>query len=191
MAMLDEGTGRRSALEISEELSLLGAGLGSGSDLDASYVSLSVLKDKLDAALDIYADVILDPRFPEADFQRLLKLQLAQIQQEKSSPFTMALRVFPRLLYGAGHAYSNPFTGSGYEATLTGLTRDALASFHRTWFKPDHATLVVVGDTTVAEMKPKLEKLFQGWSGGDIPQKNIAVVARATRPVVYIIDKPA
>ena len=191
MAMLDEGTGRRSALEISEELSLLGAGLGSGSDLDASYVSLSVLKEKLDAALDIYADVILDPRFPEADFQRLLKLQLAQIQQEKSSPFTMALRVFPRLLYGAGHAYSNPFTGSGYEATLTGLTRDALASFHRTWFKPDHATLVVVGDTTIAEMKPKLEKLFQGWSGGDIPQKNIAVVARATRPVVYIIDKPA
>ncbi len=191
MAMLDEGTGRRSALEISEELSLLGAGLGSGSDLDASYVSLSVLKEKLDAALDIYADVILNPRFPEADFRRLLKLQLTQIQQEKSSPFTMALRVLPRLLYGAGHAYSNPFTGSGYETSLAGLTRDALVAFHRTWFKPDHATLVVVGDTTVAEMKPKLEKLFQGWSGGIIPQKNIAAVAPATRPVVYIIDKPA
>jgi zinc protease len=191
MAMLDEGTGRRSALQISEELAMLGAGLGSGSDLDASYVSLSALKDKLDAALDIYADVILDPRFPEADFQRLLKLQLAEIQQEKSSPFTMALRVFPRLLYGAGHAYSNPFTGSGYEATLGQLTREALVAFHRTWFKPDHATLVVVGDTTVAEMKPRLEKLFQGWSGGAIPQKNIAAVAPAAKPVVYIIDKPA
>ncbi|MCU0237042.1 MAG: insulinase family protein [Acidobacteria bacterium] len=191
MAMLDEGTGRRSALQISEELALLGAGLGTGSDLDASYVSLSALKDKLDAALDVYADVILDPRFPEGDFQRLLKLQLTQILQEKSSPFTMALRVFPRLLYGAGHAYSNPFTGSGYEATLAQLTRDALAAFHRTWFKPDHATLVVVGDTTVAEMKPRLEKLFQGWSGGAIPQKNIAAVSLAAKPVVYIIDKPA
>ena len=74
---------------------------------------------------------------------------------------------------------------------LAKLTRDDLVAFHRTWFKPDHATLVVVGDTTVGEMKPKLEKLFQGWSGGAIPQKNIAAVAPAAKPVVYIIDKPA
>jgi zinc protease len=64
-------------------------------------------------------------------------------------------------------------------------------SFHQTWFKPDHATLLVVGDTTVAEMKPKLEKLFKGWSGGAIPQKNIAEVPLMAKPVVYIIDKPA
>ncbi len=190
MAMLDEGTSRRTSLQISEELSLLGAGLGTGSDLDASYVYLSTLKEKLDAALDIYADVILNPAFPEADFQRLLKLQIAQIQQEKSSPFTMALRVLPKLLYGAGHAYGIPFSGTGYEDSLAGLTRKDMASFHQAWFKPDHATLVVVGDTTAAEMKPKLEKLFQGWRGGDIPQKNIAPVAIRTRPSVYIIDKP-
>ena len=190
MALLDEGTARRSALQISEELALLGASLGTGSDLDASYVSLSTLKDKLDAALDIYADVILNPSFPEADFQRLLKLQLAQIQQEKSSPFTMALRVVPGLLYGPGHAYSNPLTGSGYEDSLTRLTRADMAAFHRTWFKPGHATLVVVGDTSAAEMRPKLEKLFQAWPAGDIPAKNIAAVAPRPRPAVYLIDKP-
>ncbi len=190
MALLDEGTARRSALQISEELALLGASLGTGSDLDASYVSLSTLKDKLDAALDIYADVILGPSFPEADFQRLLKLQLAQIQQEKSSPFTMALRVVPGLLYGPGHAYSNPLTGSGYEDSLTKLTRADMAAFHRTWFKPNHTTLVVVGDTSAAEMRPKLEKLFQAWPGGDIPAKNVAAVAPRPRPAVYLIDKP-
>ena len=190
MALLDEGTARRSALQISEELALLGASLGTGSDLDASYVSLSTLKDRLDAALDIYADVILNPSFPEADFQRLLKLQLAQIQQEKSSPFTMALRVVPGLLYGPGHAYSNPLTGSGYEDSLTRLTRADMAAFHRTWLKPNHATLVVVGDTSAAEMRPKLERLFQGWRGGDIPAKNIAAVALRQRPAVYLIDKP-
>ena len=190
MALLDEGTARRSALQISEELALLGASLGTGSDLDASYVSLSALKDKLEAALDIYADVILNPSFPEADFQRLLKLQLAQIQQEKSSPFTMALRVVPGLLYGPGHAYSNPLTGSGYEDSLTRLTRADVAAFHRAWFKPNHATLVVVGDTSAAEMRPRLEKLFQDWPGGDIPAKNIAAVAPRPRPAVYLIDKP-
>jgi zinc protease len=191
MSMLDEGTTKRTAMQISEELALLGASLGTGSDLDMSYVTLSALKNKLDAALDIYADVLLDPRFPEADFQRMQKLQIAQIQQEKSSPFTMALRVFPKLLYGAGHAYSNPFSGSGYEDTVSKLTRKDLVSFHQTWFKPDHATLVIVGDATVAEMKPKLEKLFKGWSGGPIPQKNIAEVPLLAKPVVYIIDKPS
>ena len=149
------------------------------------------MKEKLDAALDIYADVILNPRFPEADFQRLQKLQIAQIQQEKSSPFTMAMRVFPKLIYGQGHAYSNPFSGSGYEDSVSRLTRQQLASFHLTWFKPDHATLVVVGDTTAAEMKPRLEKLFRNWLPGAIPAKNIAAVPLKTRPAVYIIDKPA
>lgn len=190
MAMLDEGTTRRSALQISEELALLGASLGTGSDLDASYVSLSALKDRLDEALDIYADVILNPSFPEADFQRLLKLQLAQIQQEKSSPFTMALRVVPGLLYGPGHAYSNPLTGSGYESSLARLTRADMAAFHRIWFMPGHATLVVAGDTSAAEMRPKLERLFQAWPGGDIPAKNIAAVAPRPRPAVFLIDKP-
>ncbi|MBN2345659.1 MAG: insulinase family protein [Candidatus Aminicenantes bacterium] len=190
MALLDEGTSRRTALQVSEELALLGANLGTGSDLDASYVSLSTLKEKLDAALDIYADVILHPGFPEADFQRLWKLQVAQIRQEKSSPLTMALRVLPRLLYGAGHAYGNPFTGSGYEDSLARLTRADMAAFHGTWFKPDHATLVVVGDTTEAEMMPKLEKLFRGWRGGAIPPKNIGAVEPRTRPAIYIVDKP-
>ena len=86
MSMLDEGTAKRSSLQISEELAQLGAELRAGSDLDTCGVSLSTLKDKLDPALDIYADVILNPAFPEADFQRLQKLQIAQIGQEKDSP---------------------------------------------------------------------------------------------------------
>ncbi len=190
MAMLDEGTARRTALQVSEELALLGASLGAGSDLDSSFVSLTTLKDQLDAALDIYADVILHPAFPEADFQRLLKLQLAQIRQEKSSPNSMALRVLPRLLYGPGHAYGNPGSGSGYESSLARLTREDLAGFHRDWFKPDHATLVVVGDTTVGEMQPKLERLFRGWEGGAIPRKNIAPVDLRPQPALFILDKP-
>ena len=71
MSMLDEGTSRRSALQISDELARLGANLGTGSGLDSSGVSLSALTATLDPALDIYADVILNPSFPEADFNRL------------------------------------------------------------------------------------------------------------------------
>ena len=166
MSMLDEGTAKRSSLQISDELALLGAELGTGSGIDTSNVSLSTLKDKLDPALDIYADVILDPAFPQADFERLQKIQMAQIGQEKDSPIYMALRILPGLIYGADHPYGGPFTGSGTEATVAKLVRDDLAKFHKTWFKPGNATLIVVGDTTLAEIRPKIEKLFKGWAPG-------------------------
>jgi zinc protease len=190
MNMLDEGTAKRTSLQISDELAMLGASIGSGSNLDTSSVSMTALKDKLDPALDIYADVVLNPAFPEADFQRLQKLQIARIAQEKASPFGMALRVFPKLIYGAGHPYAIPFTGSGYADTVAKLTRADLIKFHQTWFKPAGATLVVVGDTTMAEIKPKLEKLFQGWKGGQAPAKKIVAVPLAAKSVVYIMDKP-
>jgi len=190
MAMLDEGTAKRTSLQISDELAMLGASIGAGSNLDTSSVSLIALKDKLDPALDIYADVILNPAFPEADFQRLQKLQIARIDQEKASPFGMALRVFPKLIYGAGHPYAIPFTGSGYADTVAKLTRADLVKFHQTWFKPAGATLVVVGDVTMTEIKPKLEKLFQGWTGGKAPVKKITAVPLAAKSVIYIMDKP-
>src|SRR5207302_4612133 len=116
--------------------------------LDVSRVALSTLKENLDPALDVFADVLLNPSFPQADFQRQQRQRLARIQREKVQPVQMALRVFPQLLYGANHAYGNPLTGSGTEASVTGMTRDDLVRFHRTWFKPNHATLVIVGDVS-------------------------------------------
>ena len=190
MDMLDEGTTSRSALEISEELAMLGASLGSFSNLDASSVSLSALKSELDASLDLYADVILNPAFPEQDFNRLKQQILIGIQREKVTPFQMALRVFPGLLYSDDHAYGLPLTGSGTEASVTELTRDDLIEFHETWFKPNNATLVVVGDVSMNELQPKLENLFSDWKKGDVPAKNIAEVAHKPASSVYIMDRP-
>ncbi|MGN6390656.1 MAG: M16 family metallopeptidase [Gemmatimonadales bacterium] len=190
MAMLDEGTTSRTALQISDRLADLGATLGTGSRLDVSSVSLEALTATLDPALDVYADVILHPAFRQSDVERLRKQRLAQIQQEKADPVGMALRVFPRLIYGAGHAYANPWTGSGTEASAEKITRADLVGFHDTWFKPNHATLVVVGATTMAQIRPKLERLFAGWRSGDVPKKNIAAVAPRPAPEVYLLDRP-
>jgi zinc protease len=190
MNMLDEGTRNRSSLEISKELARLGATLTTGSNLDASFVTLATLKTTLDNALSLYSEVILDPAFPQSDFDRLQKLQIAGIQREKAQPISMALRVFPRLLYGPTHAYGNPLTGSGTEQSVAAITRADLLKFQSTWFKPNNATLIVVGDTTMAEMQPKLEKLFGNWKGGEIPKKNVSTVAVPEKPSVYIVDKP-
>ena len=190
MAMLDEGTTRRTSLQISDQLAQLGANLYTGSKLDVSSVSLEALKENLDSSLAIYGDVILNPTFPRTDFERLKRQRVAQIQQEKADPVGLALRVFPALVYGSEHAYANPWTGSGTEESTARIERDDLIRFHRAWFKPNHATLVVVGATTMAEIKPRLERLFAAWKPGDVPAKNISTVSPQERPVVYLIDRP-
>jgi zinc protease len=190
MDMLDEGTKRRSSLQINEELNMLGATLRTGADLDMCSVSLSTLTTTLDEALEIYADVILNPSFPTDDFNRLKEIKVAQIQREKVTPVQMAMRVFPRFLYGEAHAYGNPFTGSGTEESVRKITRENLSQFHKTWFKPNNATLVVVGATTMNDIKPKLERLFKDWKRGDVPKKNITEVHHKEKPSVYLVDKP-
>jgi len=188
--MLDEGTQTRSALEISDQLSLLGAELETSSNVDQSIVRMSALTPFLGHSLDLFADVILNPAFPENELTRLRQQQLARIQREKATPIQMALRVFPRLIYGADHAYSVPFTGSGYEATVSEIDRDDVVAFHQSWFLPNNATLLVVGDTTLAEITPALEKRFGGWTSGDAPTKNIAAVSNKDAQSVYLIDRP-
>ena len=189
LGMLSEGTRERSSLEISDQLQRLGANLTAGSNLDLSYVGMSALKENLEDSLDLYADVILNPAFPESDFARRRQQQLAGIQREKVTPVQMALRVLPELLYGDDHAYSLPLTGSGTTESVTAMTTADLRKFHETWFKPNNATLVVVGDITMAEIQPRLERLFKGWTAGEVPEKNIATVEQP-EGAVYLIDRP-
>lgn len=190
MDMLDEGTTSRTSLEINEELAMLGANLGTGSNLDISTVYLNALTSNLQESLDIFADVVLNPSFPKADFERLQKQTLAAIQREKVTPIQMALRVFPGLLFGQDHAYGLPYTGSGTEESVSNLTRADLVEYHNTWFKPNNATLVITGDVTLAQIKPILEALFDDWESGVVPDKNIAKVQQAATEQVYIVDRP-
>jgi zinc protease len=190
MNMLDEGTKTRDALQISEQLQMLGSSLYTGADLDVCIISLNTLKDKLDPSLKLFADVALNPSFSQEEFQRLQQQTLAQIQREKVTPQTVGLRILPGLLYGRDHAYGSPLTGSGTEASVSGMTCEQLAEFHRTWFKPNNATLVITGDITLDEIKPRLEKLFQNWKSGEVPKKNVFTAPDRAGPEVYIVDRP-
>jgi zinc protease len=190
MQVLTDGTRTRDALQISDELEMLGATLKGSSNLDLSFVSLSALKTKLDPSLDLFADVVLHPSYPENEVKREQKLVLAGIDREENTPATMALRILPGLLYGPGHPYGNPLTGSGTKESVAKLTREDLVKFHDTWLRPNNSTLIVVGDTTLAEVTPKLEKLFAGWKSGTVPTKDMKTVAVASKSEVYLIDKP-
>ncbi len=188
--MLNEGTKTKTALQISDELANLGTSLSSGSNLDNTYLNMSSLKTNFAPSLNLFADVLLNPSFPQKDFDRLKKEQLLSIKQEEIQPVMMGLRVLPKLLYGNNHAYSMPFTGSGTTEGVEKITREDLAKFHDTWFKPNNANLVVVGDISEKDLKQSLEKALASWKIGTIPTKNISNVPLAEKPSVYIIDKP-
>jgi len=188
--MMDEGTATRSSLQISEELAGLGATLGLGADLDTAFVELSALKDRLDASLAVFGDVVLNPSFPADELERLRKRRLAQIQQEASEPIGIALRVLPALIYGPAHPYGIPLRGTGTIDSVGRITREALVTFHAGWFRPGNTTIVVVGATTMAEIRPKIEQLFASWKPGPVPAKQVGPATVSKAPTIYVIDRP-
>ncbi|NHA13457.1 pitrilysin family protein [Thioalkalivibrio sp. XN279] len=192
MNMLDQGAGKRDTLELAAAIESEGAFIGAGAGLDTASVSLNALKDRLDPSLALFADVALRPRFDEAEIERVRRQWLAGIAQEKTRPQSVALRLVPPLLYGEGHAYAIPFSGTGTEEAIASLTREDLVGFHRDWMRPDNARFIVVGDITMGEIVPLLEKHFGDWEApaAPLPQKNIATVARPDRPRVFLVDQP-
>ena len=188
--MLEEGTPARDSLKIGEELESLSANFNANANLDWSLVNMNTLKSTMDQSLGIYADLILHPAFPQKEFARLQKERIAAIKREKVTPQAMALRVVPALIYGKGHPYAMPLTGTGTEASVSKMTREDLVKFHETWFKPNNATLLVVGDTSLAEIKPKLEALLASWKPGTVPKRTTPTVPQPESDAVYLVDRP-
>jgi zinc protease len=192
MLMLQEGTKTLSSLEIAERSESLGAPLAVGSSLDRSFLNMNALSGRLPESLDLYADVLLRPTFPDKELERLRGQTLATIQQEKAQPAATINRVLPAMLFGEGHAYSTPASGTGTEAAIQSLTTAELAAFYKRWVRPDNSVLLVVGDTTLAQIQPLLEQRFGAWRAPAeaVPKKNLGDVALATKPRVFLIDKP-
>ena len=188
--LLDDGTTTRDTFKIADDLDAIGAQIVTGSSLDLSFVRLRALTRNLRPSLDLFADVVLNPAFPRDMVELSKRRRIAQIGQEKAQPVPTAQRVVPILLFGTGHAYGNPLTGSGFEQTVTALTRDDLVKWHRDWFHPNNATIIVAGDTTLAQVVPELERAFAGWRRGQAPAKQIRPVTPNAAKRVYLIDKP-
>jgi predicted Zn-dependent peptidase len=190
-AMLDEGAGKYDALALAAELERLGATLGAGSDLDTTTVRLSALKENLTPSIALLGDVVRRPTFADDEIERQRQLILAGIKQEKAQPVPIALRLLPPLMYGEDHAYGIPFTGSGTEEAVAGVSRDDLVAFKNNWLRPDNGKIFVVGDATMTEIKPLLERTFGNWrASGEKPAKNIAEVALPADARAVIIDRP-
>jgi len=191
MAMLDEGTRELDSLEIARRAERLGAVIATGSGLDSSSASLSALASQLEPSLALFADIVRNPAFRDADIARIRGQWLARIAQEKTQPSGLALRTLPPLLYGEGHAYAIPFTGSGTEQSISALSADDLRAYARDFIRPDNVTVLVAGDTTLEAIVARLDAVFGDWkpAATPVPKKNIATVAPPPRPRLFLLDK--
>tara|TARA_B110000483_G_scaffold155757_1_gene185063 strand:+ start:10177 stop:12864 length:2688 start_codon:yes stop_codon:yes gene_type:complete len=191
--MLDEGTDKYDALELADLEERLGASIGVGSSLDNTRVTLSALVANLRDSIDLYAEIIRNPSFPEADLERVRISALAGIAREKADPQQLALRNLPPLLYPEGHPYGIPLTGSGTEESINSIQRTDLIDFYNSWIRPDNATLVVVGSLSRDEIQPELERAFGYWQPPAVPlgSKELPLEGvTADAGIIYLLDKP-
>jgi predicted Zn-dependent peptidase len=193
MSLLDEGAGALDALAIADRVERLGADLAAGSSLDTSFAAVSTLTDQLEPALQLLADVVRRPTFPAHEIERIRKEWIAGIAREKTSPDALALRVLPPVLYGEGHPYAIPFSGSGTQASIAALSRQDLLDFQRQVLRPDNVTIIVTGAVTPREVLPLLERHFGDWKpepGVALAKPSIPEAAPAPAPRVYLLDRP-
>lgn len=186
MGLLDEGTTTRNGEALADALANLGATLQPGGGGETSHVSLSALKPTLREALGIYADVVMNPAFAQADIDRLKGQTLTGIASAKHDPGRTASRIAPTLLFGPDHPYGLLVT----EADAAAVLRDDVVAFHARWFRPNNATLIVTGDTTLAEIRPAVEEAFAKWKPGKVPETIVPMAVEPNGPAVYLIDKP-
>ena len=186
--LLTEGTTSRSSLAIADQEAFLGIELGASSGWDASTIDLHAPTAVMDSALALFADVALHPSFPAAELERVRKERLTSLLQLRDRPSAIANQAFSAIVFGGAHPYGRPLAGT--EETVKRLSRADLTGFYRTYYRPNNATLVVVGDVNVDDMARRAEAMFAGWQKGTVPVTTLATATPPAKTTVYLIDKP-
>jgi predicted Zn-dependent peptidase len=186
-SMLSEGTTTKSGDQIAEAQQLLGTNIFANIGGESGSISFTALTDKLDAATELLADIMLNPSFPADALERQRAQRLVALTQAKDQPNAIANVVFNHVLYGDMHPYGRSTT----DATIRSITRDDIVAFHKNYFQPGRAVITVVGDVDAAKVKATFDKAFANWaSGGSRPQFSYPAVPASKATTIYLVDKP-
>jgi zinc protease len=166
----------------------IGASLAQESPWDATMIYLHTPTAQLDSALALYADVVLRPAFPTEEFERIRKLKLTELLQRRDFAPAVANEAFAALVFGSGSAYGR--TTSGNETSVGALKTSDLQSFYQAYFRPNNATLIVVGDVKPDDIERRINALFGKWEKGDVSPATVADPPKGSATTIYIVDKP-
>jgi zinc protease len=186
-ALLSEGTKTRDAEALSNALQLLGTSISASVAGESGSISFRSTTAKFPATLDILADMLVNPVFPDVGLERLRGQRLVQLTQARAQPAAIANRVFPRIVYGSEHPYGRVVT----EESLKAVTRADIIAFHKAYYQPGRALITVVGDTTAAAAKPVIEKALAAWTrAGERPSFTFPAVSEPKATTIFLVDKP-
>ena len=187
-ALLREGTTKRSSKEIAEQTDALGTTLAANSGLSSltSTVTTSGLVENIDQTLDIFADVVRNPSFPQSEVDKYRARTLSQLQFQRSIPQFLAQEAFSKAIYG-NHPAALVIPPAD---SLKKLSSKDLAEFHSTYYRPNNAILAVVGDVTMKDLMPKVQKAFGDWQKADIPAVTIPQAPDPAGSMIYLVDRP-
>jgi predicted Zn-dependent peptidase len=187
-ALLREGTATRKSKDIAEQIDTIGATLNAGAGISSftSTVTTAGLVDNFDQTLDIFTDVVRNPKFPQEEVDKYKQRQIAQLAFQRSIPQFLAAERFQRAIYGDHPAglIVPPMD------SIKRVTSADLAGFHSTYYRPNNSMLTIVGDVTMKEIMPKLEKAFGDWQKGDVPQTKIPSAPEMGAMKIQLIDRP-
>ena len=185
-SLLDEGTTTRNAAQLAEQIEFVGGELEAKATHDFTTASARVLAKDTELGLELLADIVVHPSFPEPELQRVKKLILGEIIAQKDDPGVVAGKAFGRLVFD-GHPYSWPVNGT--EETLPAIDRTDVQAFHTREYLPNQTIVAVVGDVTVDRARSLIDKYFGSWQKGPVPARTAATPATIDKPVVKLIDK--
>ena len=184
--MLKEGTARKTSAKIAEAIDYLGARLNIHNDEATISIDMQALAEQLPAALGLVAELATEPAFNEAELKKLKKRELDRLSLMSQSPNFLARREFWKALYGA-HPYAHTDTTKD---VVKRIKRTDLATFHRRFFVPNNAYLVVVGDVTPQAVQESANKVFKTWPTRPVtPLEFPATPVRSAREIV-LVDRP-
>ena len=181
--LLGEGTTHRSKDSLNAEIDFMGADLNTS----ASNIFASGLKRYAPKLMEIMSDVLLHPAFDTKELDKLKTEKISALANEKNSPGAISNKVVAKLLFGTNHPYGEFAT----EETVKKITVEKCREFYNTYFRPEVGYLAIVGDISLAEAKPLVEKYFSGWQRGNVPKHTYPALPAPSQPVVAIVNRPS
>ncbi|HWX42243.1 MAG TPA: pitrilysin family protein [Blastocatellia bacterium] len=187
-SLLREGTSKRSSKEIAEQVDALGASLTAVSSLSSFTTSVRAtgLVENFGEVLDLFADVILNAKFPVDEVDKFKARTISQLQFVRSNPRYLAQERFNRAIYGDHPAgLVSPSADSIKKTTV-----EDLAKFRSTYYRPNNAMLAIVGDVTLKNVVPEIERVFGSWERAEVPQAAIEAPPAQGPARLALIDRP-
>jgi len=185
--MLKEGTTTRTSKQIAEQFDQLGASMNANTSFGSksTTVNISGLKDNMAQWMALAADVLLNPTFPQSEFDKLKQRQKTQLMMFRSNPSFLVQERFFKAVYGDHPASMLVPTAESIDK----ITRDALVKWHAEHYVPQNVRLGIAGDITAAEFTAMLQNL-PAWNGTKAAVPPVPPTTPASAKKVYLVNRP-